>query len=99
MATLLRLSRGGGHSLDADADLSWDVDARFHREAHALLDDHVVACHDGRKFVDVHAQTMSQAVVEVFPITSLFNHLAGRCVHLRGRHARLDKVLGRQLGF
>ena len=84
---------------DADTDLARDVDTRFNREAHAFFDDHVVTLHDRWKFVHIHTDTMSEAVVEILTIARFFDDFPSGAVYFMSCDAWLDKVKSSLLGF
>ena len=84
---------------DADTDLARDVNTRLNREAHAFFDDHVVALHDGWKFVNIHTDTMAEAVIEILTVASFFDDLPSGAIYFMSCDTWLDKVKCSLLGF
>ncbi len=76
--------------LDADTGEARNVDAGFNGEAHARLQLHVVALHDGWELMGASADAVTQAVVEVFTIAGLGDDVPGDFVEARGGDPRLS---------
>ena len=49
--------------------------------------------------MDIHTNTMSQTVVEVFAVTSLFNNITSCSINFTGWYAWFDKIKGSELSF
>ena len=72
---------------DPDAGKARDVDPWFNGEAHAFLQNNIVAVSNGREFVDFHPDPVAQAVDEVFTVAGISDDLAGNAVKFASGHA------------
>src|SRR4249919_1128293 len=84
--------RPGAHHqgvLDPDAAPAGQVDARFDGDGNPVSKSTGPAVSQHRRFVDLQAHSVAQAVREVLTVAGLHDDAAGRRVHLRHCRARL----------
>lgn len=77
---------------NADTNFTCNVNALFHREAHAFFNHKLIPSHNGWEFMHIHTDTMSQTVIEVLSIASFFDDLAGSGIYLSCCNTLFNKV-------